>query len=71
MRLGEAVQGAIKTICYYVPENQQDIRLALATFDAIRLTFDQAEVKTFKELRKRLGVKLPPADRQDELGDLF
>lgn len=71
MRLGEAVQGAIKTICYYVPEDQQDIRLALATFDAIRLAFDQAEVKTFKELRRRLGVELPPADRQEELGDLF
>ncbi len=71
MRLGEAVQGAIKTICYYVPEDQQDIRLALATFDAIRLAMNDAEVTSISDLRRRLGVKLPPADREAELGDLF
>ncbi len=71
MTLGRATELAILTITHYAPEDQQDIRLALATFDAIRLACDEAEVKNLKDLRRRLGVKLPSTDQQDELGDLF
>ena len=71
MRLADATRQAVKTVCYYVPEDQQDIRLALATFDAIAQAFEKGEVKTFAELRSRLGVEDPPPVKDTELGELF
>ncbi len=71
MNLARSTELAVTTLCHYVPEDSQEVRLALATFDAIRQAMNDAEVKSISDLRRRLGVKLPPADRDAELGDLF
>ncbi len=71
MNLARTTQLAIQTLVLYVPEDSQEVRLALATFDAVRQALDKYEVKDFADLRRRLGAKSPPAKVDPELGELL
>lgn len=71
MNLGRATQLAIQTMCRYLPEDSRECRLALATFDAIRLACDAGKVKDIRDLRRKLGASTEMAPPKDELGDLF
>ncbi len=71
MNLARATQLAIQTLVHYVPEDSQEVRLALATFDAVRQAFDKHEVKDFADLRRRLSSKGAGKEPDPELDELF
>ncbi len=71
MNLGRATQLAIQTMCRYLPEDSQECRLAIATFDAIRLAVDAGKVQDIRDLRAKLRVPTDMKPPKDELGDLF